>query len=98
MIVRWLTAATIVVSAALVGLVAWIAGLKGPANDRSMSAASLSAGSPPPSRTLTPIGRDSRVGRAIRTPRGGPNSPWQILEKGVSELDIVGADRLGDRA
>ena len=32
MIVRWLTAAAIVVSAALVGLVAWIVGLKGLAN------------------------------------------------------------------
>jgi hypothetical protein len=32
MIVRWLTAAAIVVSAALVGLVAWVVGLKGLAN------------------------------------------------------------------
>jgi len=32
MIVRWLTAAAIVVGAALVGLVVWIAGLKGLAN------------------------------------------------------------------
>lgn len=32
MIVRWLTAVAIVVSAALVGLVAWIVGLKGLAN------------------------------------------------------------------
>ncbi|MGB5760235.1 MAG: hypothetical protein WBM50_25190 [Acidimicrobiales bacterium] len=32
MVVRWLTAAAIVVSAALVGLVAWIVGLTGLAN------------------------------------------------------------------
>jgi hypothetical protein len=32
MIVRWLTGAAIVVSAALAGLVAWVAGLKGLAN------------------------------------------------------------------